>query len=297
MTALGSLPLSETAFDRNGIARVDERFLDSIRADSRTLAVLVRGRDVAVDGETLALLPLSGLTDSQSVVYLGTTTGDEGGVPAGTPIVAARADDEQQAWVPLRDVAAVLSVRDAGLAAAAVAVMGWHETSRFCPRCGTETRVGHAGWMRWCEPCQAEHFPRTDPAVIVRVTDADNRILLGSNAAWETGRYSLFAGFVEAGESLEAAVVREVYEEAGVRVADPRYLGSQPWPFPRSLMLGFAAQLDAEQAASDTTPDGDEILEVRWFTRDELRDPSSGVLLPGRSSIAHAIIEQWLVGE
>ncbi|WP_166983340.1 NAD(+) diphosphatase [Paramicrobacterium fandaimingii] len=297
MTALGSLPLSRTAFDRDGNARTQPGFLDGIRTDARTRAVLVRGRDVAVDGENLDLRLCSQRENTEQMVYLGTTVADENGVATGTPVVAVRADDADANWAPLRQIAATLSERDAGLAASSVAVLGWHEASGFCSRCGAATIVDHAGWMRRCPSCETEHFPRTDPAVIVRVTDAEDRLLLGSNSAWEAGRYSLFAGFVEAGESLEAAVIREVHEEAGVRVTQPRYLGSQPWPFPRSLMLGYSAQLESDQDARDTVPDGDEILDVRRFTRAELADETSGVLLPGRSSIAHAIIEQWLVRE
>lgn len=296
MTALGRLPLSRTGFDRDGNARVRPGYLARIRSDTRTRAVLVRGREVARDGEHLELRPLADVENAERAVFLGTTTAAERGIDAGTPIVAVP-DDSATTWAPLREVAAALSDRDAGLATAAVAVTGWHAASGFCSRCGEHTIIEHAGWMRRCPRCETEHFPRTDPAVIVRVTDARDRILLGSNAAWESGRYSLFAGFVEAGESLEAAVVREVFEESGVRVTDPRYLGSQPWPFPRSLMLGYAARIDADQQADHTQADGEEILDVRWFTREELADPDSGIRLPGRSSIAHAIIEQWLVAE
>jgi NAD+ diphosphatase len=140
-----------------------------------------------------------------------------------------------------------------------------------------------------------ELFPRTDAAIIVGITDADERLLLGSNAAWGRDRYSLLAGFVEPGESLEAAVRREVFEEAGLRVIDPVYLGSQPWPFPASLMLGFTARVDP---ASDglATPDGNEILDLRWFTREELADSVNGIKLPGYTSIARAIIEHWFGG-
>ena len=133
---------------------------------------------------------------------------------------------------------------------------------------------------------------RTDAAIIVGVTDADDRILLGSNALWESNRFSLLAGFVEPGESLEAAVIREVFEESGIRVADPVYLGSQPWPFPASLMLGFRAKVDPERT-STLTPDGAEILDLRWFSREDMRASSGEILLPGPASIAHAILEDW----
>ena len=130
--------------------------------------------------------------------------------------------------------------------------------------------------------------------MIVGITDVDDRMLLGSNALWEANRFSLLAGFVEPGESLEAAVIREVREESGLRVVDPVYLGSQPWPFPASLMIGFRAHVPASESTTGT-PDGDEILELRWFTRDELRDAAAAgeIILPGPTSIARAIIEDW----
>jgi NAD+ diphosphatase len=137
-----------------------------------------------------------------------------------------------------------------------------------------------------------EVFPRTDAAIIVGVIDADDRILLGSNALWESNRYSLLAGFVEPGESLEAAVEREIFEESGVRVIDPVYLGSQPWPFPASLMVGFTARVDPART-STLTPDGAEILDLRWFSRDELTSALAEIILPGPTSIARAIIEEW----
>ncbi|HXR44149.1 MAG TPA: NAD(+) diphosphatase, partial [Pseudolysinimonas sp.] len=148
------------------------------------------------------------------------------------------------------------------------------------------------------DPGGREVFPRTDAAIIVGITDADDRLLLGSNAMWAANRFSVLAGFVEPGESLEAAVVREVFEESGLRVTDPVYLGSQPWPFPASLMVGFRARL-ADGEPADTHPDGEEILALRWFTREEMAaaiaDGSIG--LPGRASIARAIIEDWYGGE
>jgi NAD+ diphosphatase len=139
-----------------------------------------------------------------------------------------------------------------------------------------------------------EIFPRTDPAVIVAVTDSDDRILLGSQGVWEQNRWSILAGFVEPGESLEAAVRREMFEEAGVVVGEPEYLGSQAWPFPYSLMLGFTARLATEFAAEHIEADGLEIEKLRWFTRAELIAEAPHLLLPARVSIARAIIERWL---
>jgi NAD+ diphosphatase len=168
---------------------------------------------------------------------------------------------------------------------------------RFSPRDGVATVSAKAGWIRVDPATNAEFYPRTDAAIIVGITDADDRLLLGSNALWENNRYSLLAGFVEPGESLEAAVVREIFEESGIHVIDPVYLGSQPWPFPASLMLGFTARVDPDRIR-ELAPDGNEILALQWFSRDELRDAvaAGSVLLPGPTSIARSIIERWFGG-
>ena len=147
-----------------------------------------------------------------------------------------------------------------------------------------------AGWVRRCESDNLELFPRTDPAIIVGVVDEHDRILLGSQGVWEENRFSILAGFVEPGESLEAAVVREMQEEAGILVSNPEYLGSQAWPFPYSLMLGYTARY----VGGTVTPDGEEIVKLRWFSREELKAEANVLLLPGRLSIARAIIEHWL---
>ncbi|MFO7689127.1 MAG: NAD(+) diphosphatase, partial [Cryobacterium sp.] len=195
-------------------------------------------------------------------------------------------------------VTAVLSARDTGLFTEALGVLNWHHSHGFCPRCGAATHVESAGWVRRCPACGGSVFPRTDPAVIMLITDAQDRLLLGSNALWENNRYSLLAGFVEPGESLEAAVIRESFEESGLRVTEPEYVGSQPWPFPASIMMGFTARLAAEQSPDALLPDGEEILDLRWFSRAELGAAAAGWLtLPGTSSIAHALIARWLEGD
>jgi NAD+ diphosphatase len=186
----------------------------------------------------------------------------------------------------------MLGDRDAGLATEALAILNWHASHSFSPRTGEPTIVEKGGWVRRDPVSNTEVFPRTDPAIIVGVTDADDRILLGSNALWESNRYSLLAGFVEPGESLEHAVVREIFEESGIRVINPQYLGSQPWPFPASLMLGFTAQVDPAFAGIQQA-DGVEILDLRWFSREELAASLDEIRLPGRTSIARAIVEQW----
>jgi NAD+ diphosphatase len=212
---------------------------------------------------------------------------DFGGVATGPdePLVAGRQ------WASLRDVGAVLGARDAGLAVAAVALAAWHARHPRCPRCGEPSRPVLSGWARRCPADGTLHHPRTDPAVIVAVTDPDDRLLLAHAAHWPARRFSLVAGYVEPGESLEAAARREVAEECDVAVTDLAYQGSQPWPFPASLMLGFRAR------TSDTTPtpDGVEVTEAAFVAREQLAGLVSdgGVLLPMRASIARVLIEEW----
>ncbi len=197
-------------------------------------------------------------------------------------------------WAPLRAAGGDLPAGEAELLTTAVALSGWLRDAAFCPACGALTELRQAGWSRHCPVCGREHFPRTDPAVIVLLTSAEgDRVLLGANAAWGGDRYSCFAGFAEAGESLEDAVAREVNEESGVRLREIVYRGSQAWPYPRSLMLGFRAVVVDEVEA---LADGEEIVEVRWFTREEIGSAlrgESAVHLPGAASIARRLIEDW----
>jgi len=192
------------------------------------------------------------------------------------------------AFEDLRTAGGFLPHDEAGLLACARALILWRQRHRYCGRCGAPTRAASAGHVMTCsEPsCAAEHFPRLDPAIIVLVTDGE-RALLGRQAAWPPGRYSTIAGFVEPGESLEDAVVREVLEETGVHVQDAEYHSSQPWPFPSSLMIGFTAR-----AAADAVPRADEELEdVRWFTREEIATGTPG--LPPPQSVSFRLIEDW----
>lgn len=194
-------------------------------------------------------------------------------------------------WSSLRVVGATLSARDAGLATAAVALDAWHARHPRCPRCGAVTVATQSGWVRACTVDGSEHYPRTDPAVIMAVVDDADRLLLGHATAWAAHRWSTLAGFVEPGESLENAVRREVLEETGVVVDTVEYRGSQPWPFPASLMLGFRAHA----RSTDVAVDGVELESAAWFTRAELRDAvaSGDVIPPGPSSIARALVEDW----
>jgi NAD+ diphosphatase len=308
LTALAAsqLPLSRAAIDRDYLTRTRDDLFEVLLAQSETRVLTLWKRKALMAGDALALLSVADLppetaSTAEVLVYLGRTISDAVDVPDGTPIVAAVVtdavadllDDGPESWGDLRKLAGSLSDRDAGLLTQAVAMANWHESHQFSPQTGEPLAVVQGGWAR--VDSRGEVFPRTDPAVIVAVIDDDDRILLGTNSQWEENRYSLLAGFVEAGESLEAAVAREVFEESGVRVVDPVYLGSQPWPFPASLMLGFTARVDPERE-STLAPDGDEILDLRWFSRDDLRSSLDEITLPNRSSIARAILEQWYGG-
>jgi NAD+ diphosphatase len=226
--------------------------------------------------------------DTDDVAYFGVS------VPGGVSRVRSGEDDVQP--MSLRQVGALLSDRDAGLLTHAVALANWHDTHTHCPRDGTPTVPAPAGHLTTCPTDGSEHFPRLDPAVIMLVTDPDDRCLLARNALWPKGRMSVLAGFVEPGESAEHAVAREVFEETAITVGHIRYLGSQPWPMPRSLMLGFQA---AAPAGQRITVDAEEIGEARWFTREEmLAAIGTGELaLAPTSSIARRLIEFWYGGE
>ena len=213
------------------------------------------------------------------------------------------AGDDPTDWADLRMAGAVLDGMGAGLFVTAVAVLNWHDTARYCSRDGSPTRVAAAGWHRHCEAAGHEEYPRTDPAVICLVHDGGSgdaaRVLLARQPVWPIGRFTVLAGFVEAGESLEACVRREIHEEVGVHVRDVAYLGSQAWPFPRSLMLAFEAVADPE---APLAPADGEIAEAMWVTRANVRvalragdwgATEAPLLLPGKVSIARSMIESW----
>ena len=294
---LSKLPLSRFELDRDHIGREREGLFDELWADPATrILPIFQGSALLATADSLALLPVDAVPHGVERVYLGRSTSTTSPEPAGTPIVAVELDDAghlaESDWANLRQVGSSLSDRDAGMLTEALGILNWHTSHRFSPRTGEPTVSQKGGWVRRDPVSNGEVFPRTDPAVIVGVMDADDRILLGSNALWESNRYSLLAGFVEPGESLESAVMREVLEESGLRVVDPVYLGSQPWPFPASLMVGFTARVEHGFAGA-ATPDGTEILDLRWFSRDELAASLSEIRLPGPTSIARAIVEEW----
>jgi NAD+ diphosphatase len=200
---------------------------------------------------------------------------------------------EDQVFAELRRIMTWLNPRDAELAATGRAIFSWHEAHKFCAKCGAASEIAHAGWQRNCPACNASHFPRTDPVVIMLITHGD-RVLMGRSPGWPQGMYSLLAGFVEPGETLEAAVRREVFEESGVRVGEVGYLSSQPWPFPASLMFGCSGQAISEEINIDPV----EIEDAMWVSRDEMMQAFAGEhpkILPARKgAIAHFLLENWL---
>lgn len=192
----------------------------------------------------------------------------------------------------LREIGNHLDSLETDLAMHAIGLANWHLSHPQCSKCGEETKVDLGGAMRTCISCQGQHHPRTDPAVIVLVKDATDRILLGRQAVWPEGRYSNFAGFVEPGESFENCVIREVLEESGVDVSEIKYLMSQPWPFPASIMVAFEA---ITNNPTDARPDGTEIVDLKWFSREEMKSAIAvgKLLLPPAMSVARKMITTW----
>jgi NAD+ diphosphatase len=273
------------ALDRAPVERKRPDWLAERRADPRARAVQMSERGIWLDGSRLLLAP-----PSEDAVFLG--------VAGDTPLFAedvSAAEPEEGRPAGLREAATELPVEEAALAAYAGSLLAWHRRHRFCANCGQPTEPLDAGHERHCPACDAHHFPRTDPVVIVRVTDARDRLLLGRQARWPEGRFSLLAGYVEPGETLEEAVRREVAEESGVELTDMSYIASQPWPFPSSLMLGFSALA----VGGDPAPGDDELAEVRWFEREEVERAARGegdLALAPPYSIARRLIDGWLAG-
>lgn len=193
----------------------------------------------------------------------------------------------------LREMGTLFSEQELELSLHATALSNWHHAHPRCPRCGGPTRVDLGGAARFCEADQSQHHPRTDSAVIVLIKDREDRILLGHQPVWPEGRFSTFAGFLEPGETFEQCVSREIFEESNITVSEIEYLGSQPWPFPASIMISFEAVTDNPDVARG---DGEEITEVKWFSRAELKAAAAdgSLLLPPGISVARKMIERWL---
>lgn len=308
---LPELALSRSAHDRMADMRSRPGILDEVLGAAGNRVLVVRGGAVPIaptdveagssgDGERLILLPTPApgqlwppsAPDSPLALLLGAV---DGGVVVA---LVLREDDPlppqlpvDARWAGLRDVGSSLSDADVGLAVEAIALANWHFAHPRCPRCGAPTVPVTGGHERRCTVDESVHHPRSDPAVIMLVLDPEDRVLLGRQAVWPAGRYSVLAGFVEPGESLEAAVRRETREEAGVTVGPVRYLGSQPWPFPASIMLAF----EAHATTTDLAVDGVEIAEAAWYSRADLAAAvaSRDVVLPPRLSIARQMLQRW----
>jgi NAD+ diphosphatase len=306
MTHPEPLPWNEAVLDRGSDRRLEPGFLDGILAGGGTRAlVLLAGKTLVYDGG-IAYLEPARLPPAELAVYLGSVrSGAPGGLAEGTDLVLLVLSEEAaeiasglapggSRWAGFREAALELGAADSGIFIEANAIANWHGSHTHCPKCGSPTTIEVGGWVRRCPRDSSEHYPRTDPAIIVAVVGPDDRILLGGGSSWDSNRYSTLAGFVEPGESLEQAVVREIAEEVGVRIHSARYLGSQSWPFPSSLMLGF----NASTKDTEARPDGVEVTRARWFSREEIQHAvSSGeVVISARTSIARALIEQWYGG-
>jgi NAD+ diphosphatase len=290
---LGTIALTRSAVDRSSRLRLDADWLAAAWADPDTKVLVVANSQALIrtgDGaaELVFVAPaqapdgvrfLLGV-DDDDVAYFGV---------AATPVLPA--DPAGVRPGGLREAGHLLSDRDAGLLTHAVGLSNWHAVARHCSRCGAPTEPIMAGSARRCTNDGSEHFPRVEPAVIMLIADAENRCLLARNVQWPKGRVSILAGFVETGESAEHAVVREVYEEVGITVTDVTYLGSQPWPMPHSLMVGFRALA----VDTDLRPDTEEIAEAAWYSRAELKAAieNGELLMPPSLSISRWLIETW----
>ncbi|MFI2488237.1 NAD(+) diphosphatase [Promicromonospora kroppenstedtii] len=288
------LPFARSAHDRAAHRRALPGLLDDLRKEQGTRVLVVRGTRVATVGSRVAFLAPDDVAHlaTRALLFLGEADGVS---HLGLVLADVEAEpDLDVEWTGLRTLDA--PDLEVGLVVEAVALAQWHAVHTHCPLCGTRTEVRQAGWVRHCPADESNHFPRTDPAVIMAVTDADDRLLLARGPQWDLGRRSVLAGFVEPGEGLEQAVARETSEEVGVLIdpASIEYRGSQSWPFPASLMLGFRARA----TTTELTRQEDEIAEADWFTRDQVATAvADGHLgLPGRSSIARSLIEEWFGG-
>jgi NAD+ diphosphatase len=274
------LAFSGAALGRAPIERRDAAWLAAQRArpDAGSLVLSERGLWIE-DGRLLLVAP------GPESVFLG-LDGDR-------PLFATDGDPDRGHPAGLREAATELPAAEAALGAYAASLLSWHRRHGFCANCGAPTETADAGHERRCPACGAHHFPRTDPVVIVRVVDAHDKLLLGRQATWPEGRFSVLAGFVEPGETLEEAVRREVAEESGVVVDTVAYVASQPWPFPSSLMIGFSALGNG----GDPRPGDGELQQVRWFERAEVEAAADGrgeIFLSPPYSISRQLIDGWL---
>jgi NAD+ diphosphatase len=287
------IAFADDSLDRAAHLRADPEY-QRLRRTHTSRAVLVGpGQDVALTpDQALLRVPLGELPDDAALTFLGLDA-------SGAGVFAYDAAGDGAAWrfVGLRSLAAELEPAEGALAAYAVGMVGWHRVNRFCGRSGDATVVEAAGHRRRCPGCGLVVFPRTDPAVTMLVA-AGERCLLSRRHGAPGNRWSALAGFVEPGETLEAAVVREAREETGVEVIAVEYVATQPWPFPAALMIGFWAFADADRAGVPE-PQADELVDARWFERGELRAAlaEERIAIPPAGTIGNYLISTWLAAD
>ena len=302
------LPLSVAEVDRAAHLRTDEKYLQSAWKDAFVLQF--NDEKFLTNSQQLHIVLGAQLGDykSESDYFLGVNQLGNGEVEnffvRNLGVINSVIDPEEnlepqaisagkdENLKSLREIGSFLSPRDIGLAVHAQGLANWHKKHTRCSQCGAATTVISGGSVRKCLIDESEHYPRTDSAIIVLVKDDQDRVLLGRQKVWPKNRFSTFAGFVEPGESFEHCVVREVSEEAGVSLSKINYLGSQPWPFPSSLMIAFEAITTNPEAAR---PDGEEIEEIRWFSRADMKAAiaSNSLILPLEISVARQMINSW----
>lgn len=307
--SLPGLALSRAVLDRAAYRRSEPDLVPRLLADPRTRVYEVRGDRMRMVQEPTPHLPWRAPEPGDAerlAFYLGEipkgVSPDRDGAHAVSVVAVVKPVvdpdpggsewDDSPSWVTLRQAGALLPDLDAGIFTAAVALANWHGAHGCCSRCGATTKPAAGGWIRVCSQDGSEHYPRTDPAVIMAVRDAEDRMLFGRGVTWPVNQYSMLAGFVEPGESLEAAVIREVFEESGIRADQVRYLGSQPWPFPSSLMIA----MEALALTTEIRHDPVELAEARWMTREAYRKAlqAGEIRVPTGISVARRIIERWL---
>ena len=305
-------------FDRDAVRRNDANYLNSLKDSPNTSYILVSARgEVAIKSDHVyGQAPHGGLTppdahmeaeqllelshaqvaqlpfSPQEPYYLG-KYGEKSYLALRVEAPSQQLEEDWPChFAPLRAVAGMLEPYQGDLAAAAVALATWDKNTKFCERCGASLKLACAGWEKHCTACAHITYPRTDPAIIVAITDDAERLLLIHGATWQPGRYSVVAGFVEAGESLEAAVAREALEETGIKISQASYCASQPWPFPRSLMFAFTARAGGQQ---EPKADMQEVGHAFWVSREEFTQLvlEGKAIVPGRASSGHALVRAW----
>jgi len=291
-----TLPLARSAVDRAAHLRTDPGELDALWLQAKIIHF--NGEKYLADDNGLVFLQPSKLASKLADgdladgerYFLGLDVNGIAYFVFHSPTLLA----PEESYKLLRE--ADLDELQIGIAVHGQSLALWHKRHPRCSTCGAQTRPELGGSVRRCAECETEHYPRTDPAIIVLLRDKNDRILLGRQQVWPEHRFSTFAGFVEPGESFEAAVIREVQEEANVKVHSIEYVGSQPWPFPASLMIAFSAIISDPENAK---PDGEEIVDMKWLDRDSIITglKSATLLLPPPLSVARAMIEAWYAAD